>query len=206
MTTLLFDFDGTIAESFSLTKKILQNVGEEFGVTSLSDSEFEELRDQDIKTLLKQFNIPALKLPMMVFRVRQEMQKMIEDVEVIPGLETVLQQLKNQSSTLGIISSNSKENIQLFLEKNNLSYFDFVYSEKNLFGKGKVIRKVLRKFQFDQSSTFYIGDEIRDILAARVAGIRSVAVTWGFNSRKGLKNNNPDYLIEKPIELLSIVA
>jgi phosphoglycolate phosphatase len=49
-----------------------------------------------------------------------------------------------------------------------------------------------------------IGDEVRDIAAARKAGIAIAAVTWGYNSRAALERAHPDYLVTRPAELLQL--
>jgi len=41
-----------------------------------------------------------------------------------------------------------------------------------------------------------VGDETRDIEAAKAAGFQSVAVTWGYNSKKVLENARPDFIVE----------
>ena len=56
------------------------------------------------------------------------------------------------------------------------------------------------------SNVLYVGDEVRDIEAAKKAGIRIAAVTWGYNSKKALEAYKPDYLVTKPEELLQICA
>jgi phosphoglycolate phosphatase-like HAD superfamily hydrolase len=50
--------------------------------------------------------------------------------------------------------------------------------------------------KLDPSKVFYIGDETRDIEAAKKAGIKSIAVTWGYNTKAILDNSNPDFLCE----------
>jgi 2-phosphoglycolate phosphatase len=51
---------------------------------------------------------------------------------------------------------------------------------------------------------FYLGDDLRDIQAARSAGMRPVAVAWGYGA--GLPGWQADAIIEKPMDLLSIPA
>ena len=64
---------------------------------------------------------------------------------------------------------------------------------------------MLREKKFDKKDVLYVGDETRDITAAKKAKIKVVAVTWGFSSRKGLEKYKPDFLIDKPEELLEVV-
>jgi phosphoglycolate phosphatase len=59
-------------------------------------------------------------------------------------------------------------------------------------------------FQVDKDRTYYIGDTTGDIREAKMAGIRTVAVTWGWHSRERLAKLQPDYLIDNPSDLLSI--
>lgn len=50
-----------------------------------------------------------------------------------------------------------------------------------------------------------MGDEIRDIDAAKKTGIKVIAVGWGFNSPQALAAQNPNFLIERPQELIEIM-
>jgi phosphoglycolate phosphatase len=74
------------------------------------------------------------------------------------------------------------------------------------FGKGKVIERMMKKYNYAKSDAIYIGDEIRDIQAARSIKIRIVAVAWGFNAAATLIDRQPDALITKPKALISALA
>jgi phosphoglycolate phosphatase len=74
-----------------------------------------------------------------------------------------------------------------------------------LFGKNKIITNILKRRHLEKEETCYIGDEDRDIEAAKKAGVKSAAVTWGFNTKKRLASINPDFLITKPSDILTIV-
>jgi phosphoglycolate phosphatase len=73
-----------------------------------------------------------------------------------------------------------------------------------LFGKGRLIAKCLDLHQLVLDETVYVGDEVRDIQAARFAGIRPISVTWGFNSREALAAAQPDWLVDEPDALPAI--
>ncbi len=57
----------------------------------------------------------------------------------------------------------------------------------------------------DHEDAFMIGDTEMDILAARNAGIKSIAVTWGNRDEDFLRKYNPDYLVKSPAELLKLL-
>ena len=108
----------------------------------------------------------------------------------------------NKKYKLGIVSSNSKENIEKFVELNNLmSCFDFVLNYSLFFGKSKVFKKIMRKNKLEKNELVYIGDEVRDIIAAKKAGIGIIAVVWGMNNKIILKRKKPSFIADKPSEI-----
>jgi len=79
--------------------------------------------------------------------------------------------------------------------------FDFIHSGRSLFGKDRVIRKLINHEQLQADRVVYIGDETRDIEASRAAGIAVIAVSWGLNRRDLLASLSPDQIADKPDEL-----
>jgi phosphoglycolate phosphatase len=107
---------------------------------------------------------------------------------------------------IGIVSSNSKDIIIDTLKKDNIeNLFEFVYSESSLFGKHLVLKKMCKKHNINPLDVIYVGDEDRDIIAAKKAGIKNIAVTWGFNSKEKLSRENPDYLVDSPMQILEVL-
>jgi phosphoglycolate phosphatase-like HAD superfamily hydrolase len=202
---ILFDFDGTLAPTMEPVLDIINTFSDELKFKKITTKQAVKLRDKGARELLKQFNIPLWKLPFLVARVQKELTTKIPGLKPFPQIKETIKILKKRDFTLGIVTSNSKENVEEFLKNNQLTEFAFVYSEKNIFGKGKVIKNVLKKKRVKTIDTIYIGDEIRDIEAALLAGIKIIAVTWGYNSEKSLKKANPDYLIHNPQDLLRIL-
>src|SRR4030067_1015829 len=98
-----------------------------------------------------------------------------------------------------------KENKKIFLEKNKMDFFDFLNCGTSLLGKGRILSKVIKERKYIKENVIYVGDEIRDIDAARKIKIKVAVVTWGFNPKEALIKYNPDFIIEKPEELLLLV-
>jgi phosphoglycolate phosphatase-like HAD superfamily hydrolase len=69
-----------------------------------------------------------------------------------------------------------------------------------------MLEKAIKKYQLSKFETLYIGDEVRDIKAAKDAGIKVASVTWGYNFENVLTDNNPDYIVPRPEDLLKIVS
>lgn len=113
--------------------------------------------------------------------------------------------LKKIEIAVGIVTSNSTENVEIFLQQNGIQEVDFIHSEKNMFGKAKVLRRVIRQQKIGNQECMYVGDEVRDVEAAHQAGIGCIAVTWGFNTAERLQQARPDFIVHKPEEIAAIL-
>ena len=203
---IIFDFDGTIADTLDALVSITNRLAVEFGYKPITQEELALFKTLNSRQIIKHSGISIFQLPFLVRKVKAELNKEIRTLSFIPGIKEVLIELKNQGNSLGIITSNSKENVITFLSEKNLQYlFDFIYSGTKLFGKSKVINKFLKQENIKPEAVIYVGDEIRDIEAARRSEIKVIAVSWGFNSEQVLAEQNPDYLIQNPAELIDAI-
>ncbi len=204
---IVFDFDGTIADTYQAIVDITNDLSSEFGYQPIDEEELLLLKNLSSKEIVKRAEISLFKIPFLVQRVQKELGQQIADLSPIKGIESVLIELKQRNYILGIITSNVRENVVLFLQKNNLEYlFDFIYSGTNVFGKHRIINQLVRKHKLNKTDVIYVGDETRDIRSARKSGINVIAVGWGFNSQEILAEYKPDFLAVKPTELLEAIA
>ena len=152
---------------------------------------------------MAEFGIKAWKLPFIVFAVR----KGLGDRKVLPqiGIIDTIRKLKNQGALLGILTSNSKENVERFLKEHDLqNSFAFINSYRRIFGKHKALISIMKQRGLNQSEVTYVGDEVRDIEAAEKAGVKSVGVVWGFQTQGAIKDADPDVVAIKPLDLLEL--
>lgn len=114
------------------------------------------------------------------------------------GLEPVIKQLA-EDHVLYVVSSNGIGIISSFLERNKIDqYFSNIYGNVGLFSKAQAIKRVMKREQFEASKSIYIGDEVRDIEAAKKIGMPIISVTWGYNGKEILRKYQPDYLVDSP--------
>lgn len=110
--------------------------------------------------------------------------------------------VRGKASKVGILTSNSKENVDLFLEKNDMmGQFDFIKSSSKLSGKAKCLKQIIKNTQSEASNTIYIGDEVRDIEACKKMKISIISVTWGFNASEVLEKHFPDFQVDTTDQL-----
>ncbi len=202
---IIFDFDGTLADTIDILLSITNRLSAEFGFKSATKEELAQLSNLNSWQILQYSGISIFKFPLLIRRLKAELHSEVPHIQLFPGIKEVLLGLKKRGFQLGIITSNSRENVLGTLEKNCLhDTFTFFYSGST-FGKHKVINKWLRIEKINPEKVVYVGDEVRDIDAAKKTGIKVIAVGWGFNSQEALAAQNPDFLIERPQELIEIM-
>ena len=204
--SLVFDFDGTIADTLDVAIKIYNELATEHGLKMVQANEISDLRHMKLGEFLRHLEISRTRIPKLLYQGTKRLKTRIASIPLIQNISPVIRELRKQCDHFGILTSNSVENVKLFLAANDLEdVFTFVSSTSKLTGKAKHLRSIRRTFSIQSTDMIYIGDEIRDIKAAQKANIPIASVSWGFNSKESLAAANPDYLLDHPEELLSLI-
>jgi phosphoglycolate phosphatase len=193
---LLFDFDGTIADTFDVAFEILNTLALEFGFRPLKPEELEKARNMRTREVMKFLKIPMSKMTGIARRGSEEIYARMPGIEPLPGMPEILRALHAAGYELGIVTSNSETNVNLFLAKHDLDLFSFIRSSSKLLGKARELRAVIKTRKVRAAEILFIGDETRDIEAAQKVGIPIAAVSWGYNSRRSLEEMHPDFLFD----------
>jgi phosphoglycolate phosphatase len=204
MSAIIFDFDGTIADSFEEVLRVFYDMtGRK---EALDPAKIERLRGMSLVHAAEEIHVRPWLMPLLIMRGRRRMGRRMEHVHAHKGVPEIIKKLHNEGHQLYIVSSNSSWNIQKFLGRHDLAYeFVNIYGGVGLLNKGRALKKVMKKNRLDKADTWYVGDEVRDIVGAHNAGIPIMSVSWGFNTDEILKAHNPTILIDKPEEIISIL-
>lgn len=203
--TVIFDFDGTIADTLESVIEIINKLSDEFGYKKITPEDLPKIRGKRPRDIMRHVGISMFKLPFVVKKTRREINNRIEGLKPVIDLRPHLLKLKEGGCQLGIVTSNIESNVQKFLQANNLDLFDFFYNGKSIFGKEKIINKILHDKRLSKDKVYFVGDEVRDVEAGKKAKVITVAVTWGYNSAEALQREKPDYIINSPEELERIL-
>jgi phosphoglycolate phosphatase len=203
---IIFDFDGTIADTYDAIVEIANRLLGKFGYQPLTNEELEQLKNLSSREIVNSAKISPLKLFCLLKSLHRELNKEIETFKTLQGIENYLWELHNKGYQLGIITSNHRNNVLIFLKNNHLdSVFNFIYSGTNIFGKDKIINKVIKQNKLNHNEVIYVGDETRDVNSAKKSKVKVIAVGWGFNSPSVLARYQPDFLIHHPQELIQVI-
>jgi len=203
--TILFDFDGTIAATVDVGVAIFNKLARRHGFLEITPENADELRGKGPRGVMKALGIPMLKVPTVVRSLRSGVRAVIPTVQAVSGVRSAVLALRERGYQLGIVTSNSAENVRQFLVNNDMEFFDYVQAGAGVFSKASSIKKLLAREGLEKDETIFVGDEIRDIEAAHKIGMKALAVTWGINSREGLAGAKPDFIVDTAEELLGIL-
>ncbi len=205
--TLVFDFDGTIADTLGETRLIFNQLAPDNGIRQVAAHELDHLRHLSLKELLNHLDIPKRRVPALISRGTSLMRGNITKLQLIDGMPEVLIELRKHVRSFGILTSNATANVELFLRNHGLrDQFDFISSTSKLTGKAKHLKAICKTFSIKPAELLYIGDELRDVKASQKAGVHIAAVTWGFNSRESLAASAPNYLFDTPADFLQLFS
>ncbi|MBA2278977.1 HAD hydrolase-like protein [Candidatus Saccharibacteria bacterium] len=205
MVNYIFDFDGTIADSLPAFITVFNKVvrGDD---NALTDEELLKFRSMTSRQALRMAGIRWWQIPKLLISGMGDFHDLVPTMQTFKGLPAVIKKMYERGDRLYIVTSNTHENVGKFLELHGLNmYFSDISTGASLFRKSGYISRLIRKHNLKRKHTVYIGDETRDVQAARLARLKTVSVTWGFNTEEILRKQRPAYIINKPLELLDIV-
>ncbi len=201
---IIFDFDGTLANVDDVMIAIYQKLSSEFHLPQITEEEIPNIKNLGAKQFIKErLHISFWRLPRVIHRALEEYQRHSEEIALYPGIAELLSELRKKNIATGIVSSNKSQTIQSILHRYNINV-DFVI-QSSLFGKARVLRKTVKSLDLRFNQVVYVGDEIRDVEAAKKAGLDIISVTWGLNTLEALQKVNT-LLAHTPKDILTLLS
>jgi phosphoglycolate phosphatase len=202
---VVWDFDGTLADSLPTAVRIFNRLAPEMGFKPLED--VNAARGLSMRQFLRQQGISLWRLPRLVRKYHAAAAEEADKLKLAAGLAETLTAIAGSGVRLGVLSSNREDNIRRCLRANGAEgHFAFVVGYPRLFGKAKALKRILRAELMTRADVLYVGDELRDVEAAKKAGVRVAAVTWGFHTVELLRTGAPDFVVSDPCELVGLAA
>ena len=199
---VVFDFDGTLADSYPWFASVINDVADRYGFRRIAAHESEILRAMDARGIVRHLGIPAWKLPFITRHMHRLARRDIGAIPVFPGMRAVLATLETEGVRLGIVSSNLETNVRQALGPSDAARFGHYACGASLFGKARRLRALIRDAGAAPRETLYVGDEIRDHLAACDVGCAFGAVAWGYTRAEALASREPAHLFLSPAAIL----
>ena len=206
LTYVVFDFDGTLADSLPVVARLYNELAERHGFGRLSADNLEELRTLSILDRCKRMGIPPYRLPGLVVQMGRSLRGAMTSIPFHEGIPELLRELKARGHALFILSTNKEENIRAFLKHHSAEHLvDGIHCSSSLFGKARLLRALMKANRLQPGQLVYVGDEHRDVVACREVGVRVIAVRWGADAEPRLRDAGPDFLADTPADVLEWV-
>jgi phosphoglycolate phosphatase len=201
----IFDLDGTLVDSFPWFLRTINDVADRFGFRRVADEEVEGLRHASTREILNRLEVPLWKLPVIARHARRLKAEAAAEISLFAGVETMLRTLADSGVQLALVSSDSEANARRKLDGTSalFAHFDCAAS---VFGKPAKFRRVIRRAGVTPADVISIGDEVRDIEAARAVGIACGAVSWGYAAPAALRALAPDHMFAQMEEIADAVC
>ena len=151
------------------------------------------------------------KLKTTFYRYFEEMEaKAAQDVSLYPGAVDTLRKLKSQSIKLGLVTNNGRAGTYATLKRHHIEQlFDSVVTRddcEEMKPDSAPIKKVLDELHVEASDAILVGDGVMDIMAAKAAGLVSVAVATGPFPSERLLQAEPDYFLGSINDVPTLIA
>ena len=199
---IIFDFDGTIADTASLFYEAANKLSGKYKLGNIKNLKY--YKNVSMKDLFeKEFKISKFKIPFLMRDCLKYTNQIQSRIKLFTGVKKLISELK-RNHEIGILTSNLRDTVDKVLNRNKLKV-SFIHQKLPLFSKDKAILKILKTQKLKVNEVIYIADEIRDIIACKKAGIKIIAVDWGYESKKLLLTEKPDFIVSKAKEILKVI-
>lgn len=199
---IIFDFDGTLADSAPWFAGVMNGVAARFGFRQIDEAEMARLRGRPSREVMRELGLPAWKLPFIANHVRKLAADAAGSIGLFPGVEAMLRRLSAKGVKLAIVSSNSEATVRRVLGPELAALVSHYGCGASVFGKAAKFREVIRKSGVAEADVLSVGDEVRDIEAARKVRLATGAVTWGYATPEILSAQRPTAMFETTDDVL----
>ena len=207
---ILFDLDGTLLDSKEGITKSVQYALKKLGVVVEDRRELVRFIGPPLQESFENFYGVDGRKGIQLYRECFVGEKKMLENEIYPGIPELLTQLKESGKKLVVATSKPTEYSKIILNHFGLaSFFEEIQGSEldlSLVEKEDVIRVVLEKFpDYPKEKIIMIGDRRHDIHGAKVNGLKSIGVLYGYGSREELETAGADQIVEAAEELYPLL-
>lgn len=195
---IALDFDGVLADSFAVAYHAFSEISERLGLPHFEPEEFRSLFDGNFYEELLKRGVAKEKIPQVLQEIEENFPDQYVKVQPVPGAKQMMETL-TALGRIYIISSNISSVIEEYLRRQGFPNVPVLGAEKEMSKKKKLFRL---KEQSPEAPLYFIGDTKGEILEGKAAGVRTLAVTWGYHQKKRLQEAQPEKIFEKPKEVV----
>jgi pyrophosphatase PpaX len=205
---VLFDFDGTIVDSGAMILASFRHATKTVLDRDLSDAELLAAVGTPLHDQMRLIDAERADELVAVYRAHNE--PLHDALQACDGMLDVLAKLETEGRRLGIVTAKRRATVDLAFAVLPLrDYFELVVAADDVERHKPApdpLHVALDRLGAEPAQAAYVGDSPFDVAAAKTAGVHAVAVTWGgIYTEEALRAEQPDTVVSKPQELLSVL-
>ena len=212
ITTVLFDFDGTLVNTNDVIIASWQHTYRHFtGKEETLEKITRCFGEPLLLTMEREFPGIDSEVSAEIYRTYQ--QENADDlVKIFPGIEELLRNLEKAGYRIAIVTSRTRESAERYMGMFGIEkYFENMVScEDTDIHKPnpEPILCCLKKLGIEKDEAIMVGDSPFDIKCANNAGVKSVLVDWRITGTGAdeVKDAKEDFVIKEPADLLDVLC
>ncbi len=204
--TIIFDFDGTLADSLTVMLDIYNNqIAPQWNLRPVMAEDWHILRQSSFTKGMRTIGVKPHQLAKILNEGRRLVKSRSSDIKLFPGAAKLIKQLAGDGHDLYVLSTNDQAVINDVFKAAGIDDCITVLKSPRLFGKAGALRRLVRQLGVQPGDVWMVGDELRDMSAAKRVGLKSLAVTWGFQPEITLAAYQPTAIAHKLSDIPGII-
>jgi pyrophosphatase PpaX len=209
-TTVLFDLDGTLVDSFELIAEAFRHAIRAVRNREATDDEVFSRWGEPLRVRLQSLAAPE-DLPNLLTAYTAFYQGYHDRLaRLFPGVPEMVERLARLGCRLGVVTSKRRTTTEHDLDVFGLAPFmeTAVTSDDVAASKPAPdpVREALRRLRGEARDALMVGDAVFDIRSGAAAGVATAAALWGTREREAVLAASPDYVVERPDDVVSLVT
>ena len=196
-TTILFDWDGTLIDSYSAGYRASITVLKHFGI-EVNREQFLETYSPNWYDSYEKLGVPRSEWDNADQMWRRTYREQVS--EPFPFVLTLLTRLREANRTLGLVTSGDRDRVHRELESHALTdFFAVVVCFEDTEEKKPhpaPLTRALRELRIEPEKAVFVGDRPEDIEMGRKVGSFTVGVESEYGLRAILEAAEPDLILE----------
>jgi HAD superfamily hydrolase (TIGR01509 family) len=207
LKTILWDYDGTLANSHNITWQSYDPVFAKYGKHFSLPEIKVRLGGRDYKQfMLEDVGVPKDELESAIKMWDEEFERNLHKVHLFPGVTYCLERLALEKKTMCVASGGNRTRVLKDLEKLGIiKYFQTVVTRDDVSRAkpfGDIVELALKRSNSPPGSSVYVDDTADGMLAAHAAGTRAIGVEWGAGTEEELRAAGADEIVDSFSKLM----
>lgn len=207
---ICFDLDGTIVDSnqtiYKATEITLKQLGIDFNV---SEDDFAYHIGKHFVDIFKHFNINVTDFETFITLYKQKYFDLMEYSHIYSEVDDTLKKLHSNGLKISLLTTKVQEQADRIIDHFKLrEYFDFVMGRRDGIPHKPSpvpLKLITEELNLPIENTLMVGDTELDIQCGKSAGAKTCGVLYGYRTEEQIKKESPDFIINSPSELISVL-